>query len=270
MGKIVTIASQKGGTAKTTTALNLSYSLSCLGDRVLLLDADPQGGMTIATTIKGKTPAGLIDYLAGRCQLKEVAFYTKEKKMAIMGIGTVDPDSVRQLEDWARKAVIAKALKRFSKHFDYIVIDAPTGFGSVPVALLEASQGVILTSQCQSLSLKSLPKMLGVIDWVQKSSNPDLSLEGIVLTMRHPDNETENEMFQEIHSGFPAGLFFSEYIVSDPVFELASLRSVPVGMLSAGKVAAHNYHQLATEYKERELLRSLSKGADDGADSGLF
>lgn len=270
MGKIVTIASQKGGVGKTTTALNFSYSLSRLGERVLLIDADPQGGMSIATNIRKKTGRGLIDYLAGKSQLKEVAFYTKEKKMAIMGIGTVDPDSIHQLEDWARKGALSRALQHIAKHFDYIVIDAPAGLGSLTIALLEASQGVLLASQCRALSLKTLPKMLSLIAWVQEKTNPDLSLEGIVLTMRNGDNETENEMFKEISTGFPADLFFSNFISYDPVYELASLRSIPVGMLKAGNFAARNYFQLAIEYKEKEMLLAQSKGEEDDADSGLF
>jgi len=270
MGKIVTIASQKGGVGKTTTALNFSYSLSRLGERVLLVDADPQGGMSIATNIRKKTEKGLVDYLAGKSQLKEVAFYTKEKKMAIMGIGTVDPASVQQLEDWARKGALSRALQHIAKHFDYIVIDAPAGLGSLSVALLGASQGVLIASQCKALSLKSLPKMLALISWIQENTNPELSLEGIILTMHNRDNETESEMFREISQGFPADLFFSELIAYDPVFEQASLRSIPVGMLKTGKVAARNYFQLAIEYKEREMLLDQSKGEEDDVDSGLF
>jgi len=270
MGKIVTIASQKGGVGKTTTALNFSYSLSRLGERVLLIDADPQGGMSIATNIRKKTEKGLVDYLEGKSQLKDVAFYTKEKKMAIMGIGTVTPESIQRLEDWARKGVLAKALEHLEKYFDYIVVDAPAGLGSLSVALFGASHGVVLTSQCRALSLKSLPKMLSLIDWVQKKTNPDLLLEGIVLTMHNREDEIEREIFREISQGFPANLFFSETIMYDPVFEQASLRSIPVGMLKAGKQAARNYFQLIIEYKEREMLQAQSKGEDDVSDSGLF
>ncbi len=270
MGKIVTIASQKGGVGKTTTALNFSYSLSRLGERVLLLDADPQGGMSIATNIRKKTDKGLIDYLVGKNQLKEVAFYTKEKKMAIMGIGVVDPDSMQQLEDWARKGALSRALQHIAKYFDYVVIDAPAGLGSLTMALLVASQGALLASQCKALSLKTLPKMLSLITWIQEKKNPDLLLEGIVLTMRNRDNETESEMFREISNGFPTDLFFSNFISYDPAFELASLRSIPVGMLKDGKLAARSYFQLAIEYKEREMLLAQSKGEEDDADSGLF
>ena len=270
MGKIVTIASQKGGVGKTTTALNFSYNLSRLGERVLLIDADPQGGMTVATNLRKKTEKGLVDYLEGKSQFKEVAFYTKEKKMAIMGVGTVNPDSVQQLENLARKGVLCRALQHVAKYFDYIVIDAPAGLGSLSIALLNASQGVLLASQCRALSLKTLPKMLSLITWIQKNSNPDLSLEGIVLTMHNRDNETENEIFQEIRTGFPEDLFFSEFIAQDPAFELASLRSIPVGMLKNGKLAARNYFQLVIEYKEREMLLAQSKGEEDDADSGLF
>jgi chromosome partitioning protein len=174
------------------------------------------------------------------------------------------------LEDRARKGVLAKALNHLEKYFDYIIGDAPACLGTLSVALLGASHGVVLTSQCRALSLKSLPKMLSLIDWIQKNSNPDLLLEGIVLTMHNRENEVEREIFGEIRQGFPTDLFFSETIAYDPVFEQASLRSIPVGMMKTGKQAARNYFQLVIEYKEREMLLAQSEGDDDGTDSGLF
>jgi len=226
--------------------------------------------MSIATNIKKKTEKGLIEYLAGETKLKDVAFFTKTKKLAVMGIGVVNPETVLQLEDWARKGVVATTLQRLAKQFDYVVIDAPAGLGSVSIALLNASQGVLLASQCRTLSLKTLPKMLSLITWVQKNANPDLILEGIILTMHHREDETETEILKEITTAFPADLFFSELISYDPIFEVASVKSIPVGMLKAGKLAAHNYFQLAIEYKQREMLLAQAKGDDNDADSGLF
>jgi len=269
MGKIITVASQKGGVGKTTTALNFAYSLSRLGERVLLLDADPQGGMSVATNIKKKTNLGLVDYLAGHCKIKDIAFYTREKKLAIMGFGTASPEAALQMETWSREGLLGTTLKRFSEHFDYLIIDSPAGLGSLVTALLNASDGIILTTQCKVLSLKTLSHMLSLVSWVRTHSNPDLQLEGVVLTMRHLDNETENEMFAEVVSGFPKELFFNTVITYDPIFETASLRAVPVAMLKLGRIAAKNYFALATEYKEREMLAQV-KGENDDLDTGLF
>lgn len=269
MGKIITIASQKGGVGKTTTALNFAYSLSRLGERVLLLDTDPQGGMSIATNIRKKTNLGLFNYLAGDCKIKDIAFYTREKKLAIMGFGTANPEAAIQMETWAKEGLLGSTLERFSEHFDYLIIDSPAGLGSLVTALLSASDGVILATQCKVLSLKTLAQMLSLVSWVRTNSTPDLQLEGIVLTMRNLGNETENAMFAEIISGFPKELFFNTTIAYDPVFESAGLRAIPVAMLKAGQTAAKNYFALATEYKEREML-AQAKGDDDDLDSGLF
>ncbi|MCF6237741.1 MAG: ParA family protein [Candidatus Marinimicrobia bacterium] len=269
MGKIITVASQKGGVGKTTTALNFAYSLSRLGERVLLLDADPQGGMTIATNIRKKTDMGLFDLLAGSCKAKDIAFFTREKRLAIMGFGTSDPEAVMQMEVWAREGRLSKILQRFGEHFDYIIIDAPAGLGGLVAALLKTSQGVIIASQCKALSLKSLPKILSLVTWIRNNSNPALQLEGIILTMRDMDDNTENEMFAEVMSGFPEELFFSTTITHDPVFEAASIRSIPVAMMKAGHNAAKNYFALTTEFKEREML-AQAKGENDDLDSGLF
>ena len=269
MGKIITVASQKGGVGKTTTALNFAYSLCRLGERVLLLDADPQGGMTISTNIRKKTNKGLYDYLSGECKINEVAFYTKEKKLAIMGIGTAHPEAILQLEGWARDGVLASTLKRFGGHFDYLIIDAPAGLGSLVTALLNASDGVILAAQCKALALKSLSQFLSLINWVRNHDNQELRLEGVVLTMRNADDATENELFEEISTSFPEDLLYETAIAYDPVYEAASIKAIPVAMLNDGQRAARNYFALATEYKEREMLAD-AKGEEDGSDTGLF
>lgn len=268
MGKITTVASQKG-VGKTTTALNFAYSLCRLGAKVLLLDADPQGGMTISTNIRKKTDLGLYDYLAGQCKINEVAFYTKEQKLVVMGIGSTDPEAVLQLESWAREGLLESTLKEFSSHFDYLVIDAPAGLGSLVMALLNASEGVVLAAQCKALALKSLSQFLTLISWIRSHGNPGLQLEGVILTMRNAADATENAVFEEISSSFPEDLFFDTTIAYDPAYEDASIKAIPVGMLSAGKTAARNYFSLAIEYKEREML-AAAKGEEDGSDTGLF
>ena len=270
MGKILTVASQKGGVGKTTTALNFAYSLSRLGEQVLLVDVDPQGGVSIASNVKKCNRKGLLDYLYGRSRLKEVVCRTKEKNLSIMGLGEADPDAVSQLEHWAEKRVLGKALNNFAKHFSYVVVDAPAGLGCLPTGLLAASSGVLVTLQCRNLSLKTLPKMLALIDRIKATENPDLTLEGIILSMYDRQNATEQALYGELKEGFPKDLFFATVIPFDPVFEEISLRAVPAAMFRNGQQVAKTYFDLVIEYKQRELWQAQAKGANDVTDTGLF
>ena len=270
MGKIVTIASHKGGVGKTTTALNFAYSLSRLGGSVLLVDVDPQGGMTVATNVKKHNGSGLVDYLSGNSQLQDVISQTKARRLSIMGIGSINHDSIARLEQLAAHGALKKALTIFAKYYDYVIVDAPAGLGCLPTALLNASDAVILVVQCRSLALKTLPPMLALIDWVQKSSNPNLILEGVLINMYNQSNPTESQMFSEIQSAFPEQMFFTTTIPFDPVFEDISLQSVPAAMHNGAQAIAGRYIELSVEYKQREMLRAQAEGADDVADSGLF
>lgn len=270
MGKIVTVASQKGGVGKTTTALNTAYNLSRLGDRVLLVDVDPQGGASIATNVRKKTEKGLMDYLTGRASLKEVISFSKERKLAVLGIGIREPEDVLRLEAMARKGVLKKLFAQLADYFGYIIVDAPAGLGGLLKSLFVASHGVIVVVQCRALALKSLPRILSLISWVKESENPGLQLEGTLLTMLSRDQESvEWQTFQQIRQGFPEEMFFSTTIFYDPLYEVASLQSIPVAMLKGGERAARNYMDFAVEFKEREA-GDEERGEDDVSDSGLF
>ncbi len=270
MGKIVTVASQKGGVGKTTTALNLAYNLSRLGDRILLVDVDPQGGMSIATNVKKSTDKGLMDYLTGKSPLKDVISFSRQNKLAVLGVGITDPEDALRLEVLAKKGVVSRFLAQLADYFEYVIVDAPAGLGGLLKALLAGSDGVILTLQCRALALKTLPRMLSLISWLRESENRELRLLGTVITMLHDQpGSLEMQLLEELRSGFPEEMFFTTTIAFDPVFEIASLKSMPVAMVREGGEAAEDYQNLALEFKQREL-DSGGKGEADVSDSGLF
>jgi chromosome partitioning protein len=272
MGKIVTVASQKGGVGKTTTALNLAYNLSRHGDRVLLVDIDPQGGLSIATNVKKKTDKGLMDYFSGRARLTEIIGFSKAQKLAVLGVGSSSPQDAIRLEDLAlaNKGVIAALLKQLAAYFEYVIVDSPTGIGGLLKSLLFASDIVLLAVQCRSLALKTLPSMLSLISWVREDENPGLYHIGTVLTMLDKDPKSvEQQLLKEIREGFPKEMFFSTTIDFDPVFEMASLKAVPVAMVQNGIYAAKNYQDFAREFKQRDVVVK-QKGEKDGSNPELF
>lgn len=269
MGKIITIASQKGGVGKTTTTLNLGYSLSRFGNKVLLLDSDPQGGMTLATNLKKRTELGLFNMLVEGKQPSEIIMRVRDSSLAVAGIGRLEPEDVFMLDEFAKNGRLSAGIKTLAEGFDYLLIDAPAGVGGLVTALMTASDSVIPVVLCRALAIKSLPLLLNLVSWVREHKNPGLVLDGVLMTMLDEKSEVEGELLREFRASLPEETFFRTTIPFQGVFEKASIRSVPVGMLNEGQAAAKQYMELAWEIKEREL-RNRDTGGSDELVAGLF
>ncbi len=268
MARVVTVTSQKGGVGKTTTVLNLGYTLSKLGDRVLLVDADPQGGMAIASNLRVRTEVGLAQVFRDAATLEDVVIPTRAGKMAVVGCGVQEPRDTFALEAAAQDGRLRAAVERLGAGFDVTLVDAPAGAGSLVAALLAATHGALVVVQCRSLALKTLPVLLKLIRHVRRTTNPQLEIEGALVTMWRPGASDEEELLADLAAGLPDGILFRTVIPHDEIFEQASLRALPMAMLPGGREAARPYLQLALEMKERQLLRQ-GGGADEPLD-GLF
>ncbi len=267
MAKILAVASQKGGVGKTTTALNLGFSMRHLGSKVLIIDGDPQGGMAIASNLKRRTELGLVDVMKGECGPEDIVMLTKDKAIAIAGVGRMDPEKVVFLENEARQGQLTTLIHTLAQGFDYTIIDTPAGVGGIVNALLRASDGVLLMVQARSLSLKTLPHFLKLVNWIKKNGHPSLTLEGVVLTMVHPNSVLEMKIREEMKSFIPERLFIKTVIPFNELFEQASIRAVPVVMLRNGLKAYRPYINLAMELKEREYEKEDTSDEDG---PGLF
>ncbi len=269
MSRIIAIASQKGGVGKTTTALNLGFSLSRFGQRVLLVDADPQGGIALASNLKRRTTRGLVQVLRGECALESVVAPTRDGTMAALGSGASDPLDAMELEDAARDGRLGALLRQAADGFGYVFLDAPAGVGCIVHALLRASHGVLLALRCQSLSVKSLPALLRLIRYVQEGESPGLRLEGAVLTLRDERSPSEEQIRKDFLASLPEGVVFRTEIRFDEAFERASLKALPVALLPEAQAAARTYMDLALEFRERETRRD-GGGEEHEHVQGLF
>jgi chromosome partitioning protein len=270
MTRIITVASQKGGVGKTTTTLNFGYSLSRLGSRVLLVDTDPQGSIALATNLKKRTQYGMVQVLRGELPLGKVLSITKDRKMAILGVGALQPEDPILLEDAARNGNLKALIAECAPGFDHVILDAPAGVGSLTSSLLEVSQGVLLVLRAQTLAIKSLPVFLRLLHHIRETRNPQLVLEGILFSMRHLESAVENENCGEFLHGLPSQLFFETQIPHDERFEQASGKSVPLALLRGGEDLARVFMDLAMEFKAREARRVSPEGDQDESTDGLL
>jgi chromosome partitioning protein len=254
---------------KTTTALNLGYNLSRLGGRVLIVDGDPQGGTTIASNLKKRTTKGLINVLKKECNPSDVVMTTKENTLSIVGIGAMEPEDVLLFEAEANRGTLKELLRSMSHEYSYVLVDAPAGVGGIVMALLNASDSVIMVVQCRTLSLKTLPSFLKLVQWVRSKQNASLHFEGVVFTMMDEKNPYELQLYDEAKKMFPAEAILRTMVPYSDLFEQASTRAVHIAMVRGGKEMGSVYMDLAMELKERELKREMGGETDDDSE-GLF
>lgn len=269
MGKVITVASQKGGVGQTATVLNLGYSLSRLGPRVLLIDASPQAGMSMASGHKKQTSAGLLDLLKGRARERDVIVSSREGNLDFIGPGAVEAEEVLFYEKEALRANLSKVIKSLVKPYDYVLIDGPSGLSVVTYALMAVSTGVIVPVIPGSLAVRSLASMLKFFRRVHIRANRNLRLEGVVFSMTDLTSPNEVGLINAVREAFPPEVCYETVIPYDPVFEAANVKERPAAMIPEGSNAARAYLDLAVEIRLREIAENR-EGENNGASDGLF
>jgi chromosome partitioning protein len=252
MGKIVAIANQKGGVGKTTTAVNLSACLGVLEQKVLLIDADPQAN---ATSGLGFNPDEITQ---GTYQLIE---HEGDPSDLIMTTPTPNVDLIAshldlvaveiELVDKDRREYMLKsALEKIKDRYDYIILDCAPSLGLITVNALTAANSVIVPIQCEYYALEGLGKLLNTIRSVQSLHNPDLDIEGLLLTMYDSRLRLSNQVVEEVKNHFEK-MVFETIIQRNIRLSEAPSFGESIIMYDASSNGAINYLSLAREFLER-------------------
>ncbi len=250
MATIITVASQKGGVGKTTTALNLGYSLSRKGKKILIVDGDPQGGLTAACNLKKKTAKGLLHILDGTVQADAVQpLY--HGTLAALGSGVINAEDIALYESAAAGEQLATVLRDLAAGYDYLLIDAPVGVGVIVKALLSASDLYLIVINCKAGTMKTLPRLMKTGEWVKKNVNPNLEFLGVLVNMYDAGNPSEEKIYTYFKSSLSRKFFFDSVIPLDNQLETASFRSVPVAMVKEGAEVAAAFDRFADELLSR-------------------
>ena len=229
MGKIISLVNQKGGVGKTTTSINLSASLAVLGKKVLLIDLDPQGNTTTGVGInKGDIEKSIYDVLIGECKIKDAMIKTKYKNLymlpATINLAGLDIELVEksQHESGFLKGEQLKIhLQEIKDDFDYIIIDCPPSLGVITTNALTASNSVIIPVQCEFFALEGITQLLRTIMLAQKTLNPTLDIEGVLLTMLDSRTNLGFEVVEDIRK------FFKEKVYNTIIPRLVRLTEAP-------------------------------------------
>ncbi|MEW6557980.1 MAG: ParA family protein [Elusimicrobiota bacterium] len=204
MSKIIAIANQKGGVGKTTTAINLSASLAILSNETLLIDMDPQANATSGFGIKKEEiVSSIYNVLIDEQLLENVILPTEIEWCEIVpsGLDLVGAE-VELVNMLARETRLKNALAKFDKVYDYIIVDCPPSLGLLTVNALVAAHSVIIPIQCEYYALEGLGQLLKLIDALKKTLNPNLYVEGVLLTMYDARVNLSGQVIEEIKKYF--------------------------------------------------------------------
>lgn len=202
--RIISVANQKGGVGKTTTTVNLGASLAYLGKKVLLVDIDAQGNATSGVGIrKSDVKEDIYDILVNEVDIKETILPTSRENLFIVPATLQLAGAEIELTSMmARESRLKLALDEIKADYDYILIDCPPSLGHLTINAFTASDSILIPVQCEYYALEGLSQLLNTVRLVQKHFNPDLAIEGVLLTMFDARTNLGAEVVEEVRRYF--------------------------------------------------------------------
>lgn len=258
-GKIITLANQKGGVGKTTSAINIAASLAVLEYKTLLVDADPQANATSGVGFDPKAiKTSLYECLINEVKIRDIILETETPNLYLLPshLDLVGAE-IELINHPNRERIFKQLFEEIKKDYDFIIVDCSPSLGLITVNALTAADSVLIPVQCEYFALEGLGKLLNTIKIVQSRLNPELEIEGIVLTMYDPRLRLSNQVVDEIRRHFE-DIVYETIIHRNTRLGEAPSFGKPAIMYDAESKGSVNYMNLVREMLQRNNATRIS------------
>lgn len=253
MGKVISVTNQKGGVGKTTTCVNLASYVADAGNKVLLIDIDPQGNACASLGVeveKGKN--SIYEVLLGEVNIKDAIYNSVLKNLDVLP-STVDlaGAEVDLVYVDNRENVLKEALKEIKSSYDFIFIDCPPSLGLLTVNALTATDSIIIPIQCEYFPLVGLGQLMNTIRLIKKHLNPDIEIEGVLLTMKDNRSNLVAQVAEEIKKYFETKVY-DTYIPRNIRLAESPSHGKPILLYDSRSKGAIAYKALSEEFLRKQ------------------
>ena len=252
MGKIISVANQKGGVGKTTTTVNLSTIIAKKGKKVLLIDADPQGNATSGLGVDKEVELSTYDVLVNDATIEEACKTTAVKNLMVCPSNiSLAGAEVELVSMMSREQRLKEKIETAKEYFDYIFIDCPPSLGLITLNAFTASDSVLIPVQCEYFALEGLGQLLNTINLVKKHLNKTIEIEGALLTMYDIRTNLSNQVVKEVKKYF-GDKVYKTVIPRNVRLSEAPSYGMPITEYDPASRGAEAYREFAEEFLELE------------------